>query len=173
MWFYRSAENSAQPVVLFDYQPGRGHEHPARFLDGFAGILMTDGYAAWRMLRGFAHRSCMAHARRKFHDAFKAQKKAAGRVSQALKLIGQLDRIERDIRPCAIGRKNWLLSDLVAGARAGAIIYSIMLTCRSWHVEPYRYLCHVLNELPKRGVDADVSDLLPFHFNLDEAYCAF
>jgi transposase len=32
MWVYRNAEGSTQPVVLFDYQPGRGHEHPERFL---------------------------------------------------------------------------------------------------------------------------------------------
>ena len=26
MWVYRSAEDCADPVVLFDYQPGRGQE---------------------------------------------------------------------------------------------------------------------------------------------------
>ena len=45
-WVYRSAEDSAQPVVLFDNQPRRGHEHPQRVLSGFAGNLMSDGYAA-------------------------------------------------------------------------------------------------------------------------------
>jgi transposase len=49
MWVYRSAEEHAQPVVLFDCQPDRGHEHPEGFLNGFAGASMTDGYAAWRM----------------------------------------------------------------------------------------------------------------------------
>jgi hypothetical protein len=39
-------------VVLFDYQPGRGHAYPERFLNGFAGTLMTDDHAAWRMLKG-------------------------------------------------------------------------------------------------------------------------
>ena len=244
MWVYRSAEGSAQPVVLFDYQPGRGHEHPTRFLDGFGGTLITDGYAAWRMLKGVTHLGCMAHVRRKFYDAFKAQKKAAGRATQALDMIGQLyqiekkarkkppdglsaaeyaaqlrqaksrpvldkleawlvknqaevlpqsligkaisyalgqwkyliryvddgctpidnNLIERDIRPFAIGRKNWLFSDTVAGTRASAIIYSIMLTCRACNVEPYRYLCHVLTELPRRSIGDDISDLLPFHF---------
>lgn len=62
MWVYRSAEGSAQPVVLFDYQPGRGHAHPERFLQGYAGTLMTDGYAAWRMLKGVTHLGCLAHA---------------------------------------------------------------------------------------------------------------
>jgi hypothetical protein len=46
MWVYRSAESSAAPVVLFEYQPGRGQQHPQTFLRGFAGTLMTDGYTA-------------------------------------------------------------------------------------------------------------------------------
>ena len=48
MWVYRSAEHSAHPVVLFEYQPGRGQQHPQAFLQGYAGTLMTDGYSAWR-----------------------------------------------------------------------------------------------------------------------------
>jgi hypothetical protein len=32
MWAYRSGEDSEQPIVLFDYQPGRGQEYPQAFL---------------------------------------------------------------------------------------------------------------------------------------------
>ncbi|RJG05276.1 hypothetical protein D3870_03905 [Noviherbaspirillum cavernae] len=46
MWVYRSAEASAEPVVLFDYQSGRGQEHPQPFLRGYQGRLVTDGYQA-------------------------------------------------------------------------------------------------------------------------------
>ena len=95
MWVYRSAAGSDRPVVLFDYQPGRGHEHPARFLDGFEGTVMTDGYSAWRLLKGMNHLGCMAHARRRFDEALKAQKNPAGRAKQALDMIGKLYRIEK------------------------------------------------------------------------------
>jgi transposase len=61
MWVYRTAEGSEQPVVLFEYQAGRGHIHPKRFLNGYRGTVMTDGYAAWRMLEGVTHLGCMAH----------------------------------------------------------------------------------------------------------------
>ncbi|CAB3775349.1 hypothetical protein LMG29542_08731 [Paraburkholderia humisilvae] len=71
--------------------------------------------------------------------------------------------LERDIRPFTTGRKAWLFSDSVAGAKASAIIYSLMLTCRACNVEPYTYLLRVLTELPQRGADADISDLLPFN----------
>jgi hypothetical protein len=57
-----------------------------------------------------------------------------------------------------------LFSDTVAGAKASAIIYSLMLTCRACNVEPHAYLLRVLTELPQRAPDADISDLLPFNF---------
>ena len=72
--------------------------------------------------------------------------------------------LERDIRIFATGRKSWLFSDTVAGAKASAVIYSLMLTCRACGVEPLAWLRHVLTELPQRVAEADISDLLPFNF---------
>ncbi|MBB6305767.1 hypothetical protein GGE67_006445 [Rhizobium leucaenae] len=98
MWAYRSGEASKQPIVLFDYQPGRGQEHPQAFLGDYRGILMSDGYQAWRTLKGATHVGCLAHARRKFVDALKARKKPGGPPAQAIKLFDQLYRIERQVR---------------------------------------------------------------------------
>lgn len=102
MWVYRSAAGSARPVVLFEYQPGRGHEHPERFLMDYAGTVMTDGYSAWRMLKsmlkGMRHLGCMAHVRRRFDEALKAQKNPTGRAKEALELIGKLYRVEAQAR---------------------------------------------------------------------------
>jgi len=36
-----------------------------------------------------------------------------------------------DVRPFATARKSWLFSDTVAGAKASAMVYSLMLTCRA------------------------------------------
>ena len=72
--------------------------------------------------------------------------------------------LERDIRIFATGRKSWLFSDTVDGARASAVVYSLMLTCRACGIEPLAYLRHVLSELPQRPTDADITDLLPFNF---------
>ncbi|MBB4234217.1 hypothetical protein GGD57_000766 [Rhizobium esperanzae] len=44
--------------------------------------------------------------------------------------------LECDIRIFATGRKSWLFSDTVDGAKASAIVYSLMLTCRASRVEP-------------------------------------
>jgi transposase len=72
--------------------------------------------------------------------------------------------LERDIRIFATGRKSWLFCDTVDGARASAVIYSRMLTCRACGVEPFAWLRHVLTELPQRAESADIEDLLPFNF---------
>ena len=94
MWVYRSAESSATPVVLFEYQAGRGQQHPQSFLQGYAGTLMTDGYSAWRTLDRVLHLGCFAHARRYFDEAAKAQGKADGLARQALDMIGRLYKVE-------------------------------------------------------------------------------
>lgn len=60
MWAYRSGADSDEPIVLFDYQPGRGQIHPQTFLGDYRGIVMSDGYSAWRTLEGATHIGCMA-----------------------------------------------------------------------------------------------------------------
>ena len=79
MWAYRSGEDSAQPIVLFDYQPGRGQEHPQAFLGDYRGIVMSDGYSAWRTLNGATHVGCMAHARRSLSMPSRRGRNPAGR----------------------------------------------------------------------------------------------
>ena len=59
---------------------------------------------------------------------------------------------------------NSQFSDTVAGAGASAVIYSLVLTCRACGVDPYDWLNHVLAELPQRGANDGIDDLLPFNF---------
>lgn len=92
-WVYRSAADSDCPVVLFDYQPGRGQQHPQAFLAGWHGTLMSDGYSAWRTIEGTTHLGCAAHARRKFDEANRAQKKKGGLAMQALAFFSALYQV--------------------------------------------------------------------------------
>ena len=56
--------------------------------------------------------------------------------------------VENAIRPTAIGKKNWLfMGDADAGER-GAIIYTVIETCRRRGIDPYAYLKDVLTRLP-------------------------
>ncbi len=57
--------------------------------------------------------------------------------------------VENAIRPTAIGKKNWLfMGDADAGER-GAIIYTVIESCRRQGIDPYAYLKDVLTRLPR------------------------
>ena len=47
------------------------------------------------------------------------------------------NRVENDIRPFVVGRKNWLFSGTPAGAQASALLYSLIETARANGLEPY------------------------------------
>jgi hypothetical protein len=54
---------------------------------------------------------------------------------------------ERALRPCAIGRKNWLFLGSDQGGRTAAILFSVMASCKANQVEPFAYLRDVLTRL--------------------------
>lgn len=69
--------------------------------------------------------------------------------------------IENAIRPLALGRKNWLFMGSPSGAKAGAIFYSLIETCKANNIEPYQYLCAMLNYIRECVTEDDYSQLLP------------
>jgi transposase len=69
--------------------------------------------------------------------------------------------VENAIRPCALGRKNYLFSDTVPGAEAAANIYSLIETAKAHELEPFRYLCYVFRELPKAQTVEEIERLMP------------
>ena len=69
--------------------------------------------------------------------------------------------VENAIRPFAIGRKNWMFSASVKGAKASANLYSLIETAKANGLEPYAYLKQVFTELPKAESFDDVDRLLP------------
>lgn len=94
-WVYY---NDEQKLVLFDYRPGRGREGPDDILKDFQGYLQTDGYGAYEDFdrrSGITLLHCMAHARRKFHEALDNDRP---RAEYALSLLQQLYAIERRIK---------------------------------------------------------------------------
>jgi transposase len=102
IWLQRGGPPD-KPVVLYDYDPGRSAEVPKRLLGDFKGYLQADAYAGYNAVvvaNGLTRLGCMAHARRKFTDAIKAQGKSKkrGEAHQGLVLIRKLYRIERQAR---------------------------------------------------------------------------
>ena len=54
---------------------------------------------------------------------------------------------ERSIRPIAIGRKNWLFFGSINGGEAGAVILSLVQTCRGLGINPREYLEDILRKI--------------------------
>lgn len=73
--------------------------------------------------------------------------------------------VENAIRPFCVGRRNWLFSDSVAGARASANLYSLISTAKANGLEPYAYLRHVFTELPKAENLEHIEALLPYRLD--------
>lgn len=69
--------------------------------------------------------------------------------------------LENAIRPFALGRKNWMFNGSPRGAEAGAIFYSLIETCRANKIEPYKYLCAMLNQIRFCKSQDDYKKLLP------------
>ena len=91
---------------------------------------------------------------------------------EAFLLDGRLEvdnnRSERSIKPFVIGRKNFLFSNTPRGARASATIYSIVETAKENGLNPFRYLCYLLERLPNLG-ESDLDELLPWSNSLPDA----
>ena len=86
MWVYRSGSMcKANQAVLYEYQKTRNADAPRRFLSGFDGKMICDGYQVYHALENregtrFKVAGCWAHARRSFAQVYKGlgEEKAAG-----------------------------------------------------------------------------------------------
>ena len=69
LWTYLTDEGDG----FYQFEMGRGNKAAEPILTGYRGLLQCDGYGVYRSLsgkEGFLLIGCMAHARRKFHEAF-------------------------------------------------------------------------------------------------------
>jgi transposase len=244
MWV-RAAGAPGGRIILFDYDPSRGGAVPLRLLQGYHGILLTDGYEPYETVAqalGLVHAGCLAHARRRFEEARKASEHPAESHARiALDFIRELylierplwdkeqpagpkervqvraersapiiknfhawlealapqvlpqsllgkavhytlgqwpkltvflnhgevpldnNRLENSIRPFVLGRKGWLFSDTVPGARASANLYSLVETAKANNVEPHAYLSLLFAQLPHAKTVEDFERLLPWN----------
>jgi transposase len=75
---------------------------------------------------------------------------------------------ERSIKPFVIGRKNFLFCNTPKGARASAVIYSIMESAKENRLNPYAYLNYLFEQLPNLDSrdDETLDRLLPWAVTL-------
>jgi len=112
MWVYRSGEFFRdKPIVLYEFQKSRHHEHPLEFYKGYSGVLVTDGLQQYHLveqkIEGLTNANCWAHARRDFSDACKAIGKndlkmlRSSIAHQALELIAEIYHAEEPLKNLA------------------------------------------------------------------------
>lgn len=89
MWVYHAHEDyGSPPIYLYQYCDGRGSDYPGTFLDGYSGILVTDGYEVYHSLArkrdDLSVAGCWVHAKRHFAAICKADgsDKAKGTVAE-------------------------------------------------------------------------------------------
>ena len=160
MWVYRTGQMyEGRQIVLYEYQKTRNASHPREFLRGFSGICVTDGYQVYHTIgkerEGFQYSIHQERYLKVFLDD--------GEVPM------DNNAAEQSIRGFCIGKKNWVMIDTVAGAKASAIIYSIAETAKVNGLKPYDYFEHLLTEIPKHLDDTDrgfLEELLPWSPNL-------
>lgn len=225
--------------VVFPFSQSRSGAILKEILDGYSGVLLSDGYVAYEKYAEKAativHAQCWSHTRRQFLKAEAVEpeltetaltfirrlyeadgslkskmvddaKRAELRAERCKPIVDEffawlkttvetrillprnpfteaagyaLDRekalrvflefpdvridtnhLEREIRPIAVGRKNWLFCWTEVGARYVGILQSLLATCRLQDVDPYTYLVDVLQRVAIHPA-SDVAGLTP------------
>ncbi|HAG0930186.1 TPA: IS66 family transposase [Salmonella enterica] len=72
---------------------------------------------------------------------------------------------ERALRSVCLGKKNWLFFGNDHGGDRGAMVYSLIETCKLNGINPEAYLRHILSLLPEWPANR-VSELLPWNVEL-------
>jgi transposase len=225
--------------IVFPFSPSRSGATVKELLEGYRGVLLTDGYDPYERyaarVNEIVHAQCWSHTRRQFLKAEGVEPELTGR---ALELIRQLydaesrlkpriddpdkllekraryckpivngffewlrttvetrvllprnpfteaagyalarqdalkvfleypdvpldtNHLEREIRPIALGRKNWMFCWTEIGARYAGIFQGLLRTCRLQGVDPYNYLVDVLQRVDRHPA-SDVAALTP------------
>lgn len=99
-WVYACHHRRQKPLITYDFSRSRSQQAPIKFLANYQGYLQADAFPGYDVL--YAHGeiqevACWAHARRKYKEVTVLMK-APGRAHEALRFIGKLYSIERQIK---------------------------------------------------------------------------
>ena len=109
MWVLSSGELEKEKGVIFEYNSSRSAETASQFLEGYKGILVTDGYASYNNIEGITHAECWAHCRRKFYESvpLNSDKKMdeSSDGFKGVKYCDKLFKIENEIADLSVDEK--------------------------------------------------------------------
>ena len=69
IWAYSSSKRADKQIRLFQYEQSRQGACATDFLNGFRGILVSDGFSGYGLLKENLRAGCWAHMRRKWFEA--------------------------------------------------------------------------------------------------------
>lgn len=96
------SQDTDKPIALYEYQPGRGTQHPKEFLTEFQGYLHKVGYAGHHSLpEEITVVGCWVHLRRKFDEAVKSLPKGKAKGSSASQGLAYCNLL------CLILNRDW------------------------------------------------------------------
>ena len=96
MWVYSSAKRADIQLRCFEYRESRSGDCAKEFLEGFRGVLITDGYKGYNKVQGTEHAGCWAHMRRKWLDAMpKGADAKSCQAAQGYAFCNRLFELER------------------------------------------------------------------------------
>jgi transposase len=102
LWVIHAPRNGIKGDILYQWHPSRKAACLDDLLGDYQGFLQTDayvGYDSWADGKTDIERlSCWAHARRKFHEAFKAGQTLAAGVLAAIQRLYQVEAALRQLR---------------------------------------------------------------------------
>lgn len=75
-------------------------------------------------------------------------------------LMPDTNFVENAIRPVAIGRRNYMFAGNEEGAQRGAILYSLLETCKKNEVDPYQWLKDVYTRIPTHPINR-INEFMP------------
>ena len=68
--------------------------------------------------------------------------------------------VENALRPTAVGKKNWLFVGEADAGQRGAIVYTLIESCRRRGIDPHAYLRDVLARLSSM-TNWQIKDITP------------
>lgn len=150
----RGHGGAGPPLVLFHYAPGRGREHPLKFLDGYRGrFLQCDAYQSYNALTEIAREGgpwqlvhCWTHVRRRFVKRF--ENEGSPIAEEMLRQIALLYQVEKTVRgkgaairlaarrehaaPVVAALKPWLKAQLSRIPQKSQLAEDIRYTLGIW-----------------------------------------
>ena len=101
MWVYKSGRSEEKQLILYKYEPTRGHRYASVHLEGYKGILQTDGYQAYDKVNNVTQAGCLVHARRYFVTVLDAAPKNINKDEafshEIICEMQKLFKIEKDV----------------------------------------------------------------------------